>query len=215
MFNLQGKNALIMCGSHGTGLQAARALGKAGARVMLAGISADELENAVQHLQDLGIDARWVQVDNRQQPEWLRAVTQTLERMGDIHILVNHLPCLRPNGSEQMEVALNSTAALSQYVVTQSMLASRQGAIINLVDVCVPCGSCETPQQLAVKLTRSLAEHWRSHGIRVNAIGVCASAQATLQTNGAEGAMVLFASDAGQQLTGQWLACGEYVDNGD
>lgn len=221
MFSLQGKNALIMCGSQGTGLQAAHALGKAGARVMLAGKNADELENAVQELQDLGIDARWVQVDNRQQPEWQRAVTQTLERMGDIHILVNHLACLRPNGSEQMEVALNA----SQYVVTHSMLASRQGAIINLVDVCVRCGSCETPNQLAsnavhqaaIKLTRAMAERWRRHGIRVNAIGVCASAGASLLANGVQGAVVLFASAAGQQITGQWLTvtCCEDAHNGD
>lgn len=225
MFDLQGKNALIMGGGNGTGFQAACALGNAGARVMLAGQNADELESAVQDLQDLGIDARWVQVGGSHELEWQRPVVQTLERMGDVHILVNHvnLVCRQAGWGDLMEGALRRSFALSQYVATHSMAALRQGSIINLVDVCRPGDNCELLTRLACKamqnsvkqLTQSMAARWWSHGIRVNTIGVNADIEVSLQTEGIQGALLLFASNAGQQMTGQWLACGEYVDNGD
>ena len=63
LFNLEGKTALVTGGSRGLGLQIAEALGEAGAKIMLTARKADELESAMAHLQDRGIDTRWVAGD--------------------------------------------------------------------------------------------------------------------------------------------------------
>jgi len=69
LFDLSGKTALVPGGSRGLGLQMARALGEAGARLMLRARLADALKAACADLQKLVLD--------------------TLQRMGDIDILVN------------------------------------------------------------------------------------------------------------------------------
>jgi len=69
LFDLTGQHALVTGGSRGLGLQIAEALGEAGAKIMLTSRKASDLEEAAAHLQDKGIDARWIAADasDRQQ----------------------------------------------------------------------------------------------------------------------------------------------------
>ena len=60
LFDLRGKTALITGGSRGLGLQLARALGEAGATLMLSSRKAQDLEQAAADLKADGIDARWI-----------------------------------------------------------------------------------------------------------------------------------------------------------
>ena len=64
LFDLSGRVALVTGGSRGLGLQMAEALGEAGAKIMLTARKAAELEEAVAHLADKGIAARWVAADS-------------------------------------------------------------------------------------------------------------------------------------------------------
>lgn len=129
---------------------------------------------------------------------------------------------------------------LSQYLAKHHMIARRQGSIINLASITGLGGNprgintiaYNTSKGAVINFTRALAAEWGPHGIRVNAIcpGFFPSkmTRGTLETFGADtmashaplgrlgddedlkGLTLLYASDAGKHITGQWLA----VDGG-
>ncbi|MFN5177420.1 SDR family oxidoreductase, partial [Limnohabitans sp.] len=129
---------------------------------------------------------------------------------------------------------------LSQAVARSSMIARRRGRIINIASIAGLAGNPPAMRTIAyntskgavVNFTRALAGEWGQHGITVNAIcpGFFPSkmthglleklgadnmaAQAPLRRLGDDedlkGLTLLFASEAGKHITGQWLA----VDGG-
>lgn len=129
---------------------------------------------------------------------------------------------------------------LSQYLAKHHMIARRQGSIINLASITGLGGNprgintiaYNTSKGAVINFTRALAAEWGPYGIRVNAIcpGFFPSkmTRGTLETFGADtmashaplgrlgddedlkGLTLLYASDAGKHITGQWLA----VDGG-
>ena len=90
LFDLTGKKALITGGSRGLGLQMAYALGEAGAKVVISSRKSADLEQAVQELQEAGIDARWIAADAGKADDIQRLADETLERVGDVDILINN-----------------------------------------------------------------------------------------------------------------------------
>ena len=120
------------------------------------------------------------------------------------------------------------------------MIARRQGRIINIASIAGLGGNARGMETIAyntskgavINFTRALACEWGEHGITVNAIcpGFFPSkmTRGTLERLGEEkmashapllrlgddedlkGTTLLFASDAGKHITGQWLA----VDGG-
>ncbi len=129
---------------------------------------------------------------------------------------------------------------LSQRVAKKSMIARQQGRIINLASIAGLGGNPPEMQTIAyntskgavVNFTRALACEWGRYGITVNAIcpGFFPSkmTRGTLEKLGEDklaehaplrrlgddedlkGITLLYASDAGKHITGQWLA----VDGG-
>ena len=239
LFDLTGKTALVTGASCGLGLQMARALGEAGARIMLSARKADELEAAMTGLHDAGIDARWVVADCAVEKDLERLVGETLHRMGDVDILVNNAgntwntPAHDDPANARDRVMAQSVRGyflLSQLVGRQSMIG-RGGRIIN-VACHLSTLAHHTSQGAVGNFTRALACQWGPHGINVNAIcpGFFTShltagrmappgedhraATMPLKRLGDDedlkGATLLFASDAGKYITGQGLA----VDGG-
>ena len=249
LFDLTGKTALVTGGSRGLGLQMAHALGEAGARIMLSSRKAADLEEAVAELQAAGIDARWIAADCALEADIHRLADETLERMGDIDILVNNAGAAWGAPAEDhpleawdkvMNLNVRGYFILSQRVAKKSMIARRQGRIINLASIAGLGGNPPDMQTIAyntskgavVNFTRALACEWGRHGITVNAIcpGFFPSkmTRGTLERLGEQklaehaplqrlgddedlkGITLLYASDAGKHITGQWLA----VDGG-
>lgn len=249
LFDLKGKTALVTGGSRGLGLQMAHALGEAGARVMLSARKADELEAAVQELQDAGIDARWIAADCAQEADIHRLGAETLERMGDVDILVNNAGAAWGAPAEDhpleawdkvMNLNVRGYFILSQYLAKHSMIGRQRGSIINVASIAGLGGNPKGMKTIAyntskgavINFTRALAAEWGAHGIRVNAIcpGFFPSkmTRGTLEAMGEDrlaagaplgrlgddedlkGLTLLYASDAGKHITGQWLA----VDGG-
>ena len=129
---------------------------------------------------------------------------------------------------------------LSQYIGKHSMIARHCGSIINVASIAGlggnPSGmktlAYNTSKAAVINFTRALAGEWGEHGIRVNAIcpgffpskmtaGLLKNlgeenmaAHAPLRRLGDDedlkGLALLYASDAGKHITGQWLA----VDGG-
>ena len=249
LFDLKGKTALVTGGSRGLGLQMAHALGEAGARIMLSSRKADELEKAVADLEAAGIDARWTAADCAVEADIHRLADETLERMGDIDILVNNAGAAWGAPAEDhpldawdkvMNLNVRGYFLLSQRVAKKSMIARKQGRIINIASIAGLGGNPPEMQTIAyntskgavVNFTRALACEWGHYGIAVNAIcpGFFPSkmTRGTLENLGEEklaahaplkrlgddedlkGITLLYASDAGKHITGQWLA----VDGG-
>ena len=139
-----------------------------------------------------------------------------------------------------MNLNIRGYFLLSQFIGKHAMIPRRQGSIINLASIAGLGGNPKGMQTIAyntskgavVNFTRALAAEWGAHGIRVNALcpGFFPSKMTagTLKALGEDklaanaplgrlgddedlkGACVLFASDAGKHITGQWLA----VDGG-
>ncbi len=249
LFDLKGKTALVTGGSRGLGLQMAHALGEAGARIMLSSRKAADLEESVAELQAAGIDARWIAADAAVEADIHRLADETLERMGDIDILINNAGAAWGAPAEDhpldawdkvMNLNVRGYFLLSQRVAKKSMIARKQGRIINIASIAGLGGNPPEMQTIAyntskgavVNFTRALACEWGKYGITVNAIcpGFFPSkmTRGTLEKLGEDklaahaplkrlgddedlkGITLLYASDAGKHITGQWLA----VDGG-
>jgi len=249
LFDLRGKTALITGGSRGLGLQLARALGEAGATLMLSSRKAHDLEQAAAELKADGIDARWIAADCAQDAEIKRLADETLAQFGHLDILVNNAGASWGAPAEDhpvdawdkvMNLNVRGYFLLSQRVAKQSMIARRSGRIINVASILGLNGNppdmntiaYNTSKGAVINFTRTLGAEWGKYNITVNAIcpgffpskmtaGLMATigedrlaAAAPMQRLGDDedlkGLCVLFASDAGKHITGQWLA----VDGG-
>ena len=249
LFNLEGQTALVTGGSRGLGLQIAHALGEAGARIMLSSRKAGDLEEAAAELQAAGIDTRWIAADASREEDIRRLADETMERMGDVHILVNNAGAAWGAPAEDhpveawdklMNLNVRGYFILSQQIAKKSMIPNRYGRIINIASIAGLGGNPPEMQTLAyntskgavINFTRALGCEWGRYGITVNAIcpGFFPSrmTRGTLERLGEDqlaahaplgrlgddedlkGTALLFASDAGKHITGQWLA----VDGG-
>ena len=90
LFDLTGKTALITGGSRGLGLQMAEALGEQGAKVIVSSRKQSDLDEAVAHLKNLGIDASAIAADLGKDSAISPLVDEALTRLGHIDILINN-----------------------------------------------------------------------------------------------------------------------------
>jgi NAD(P)-dependent dehydrogenase (short-subunit alcohol dehydrogenase family) len=187
LFDLTGKTALVTGGSRGLGLQIAEALGEAGARVLLTSRKASDLEEAAAHLQDKGIDTRWIAADASQPAEIARVASEALQRLGQVDILVNNAGATWGAPAEDypldawdkvMNLNIRSIFLMSQAIGKASMLPRRSGRIINVASIAGLAGNTAEMKMVAyntskgavVNFTRTLAGEWGQFGINVNAI---------------------------------------------
>ena len=249
LFDLTGKTALVTGGSRGLGLQMAHALGEAGAKIMLTSRKAEDLKEATAELKAAGIDADWIAADCSKELEIRMLGDEAIKRMGHVDVLVNNAGAAWGAPAEDhpvdawdkvMNLNIRGYFILSQHIAKHSMIARKQGRIINVASIAGlggnPSGmqtiAYNTSKGAAINFTRALAAEWGAHGITVNAIcpGFFPSkmTMGTLKAMGEEklaahaplkrlgddedlkGLCVLYASDAGKHITGQYLA----VDGG-
>jgi NAD(P)-dependent dehydrogenase (short-subunit alcohol dehydrogenase family) len=249
LFDLTGKTALVTGGSRGLGLQMAHALGEAGAKIMLSSRKVEDLKVATAELQAAGIDADWIAADCAKETDIRMLADAAIQRMGQVDILVNNAGAAWGAPAEDhsveawdkvMNLNIRGYFILSQQIAKHSMIARKQGRIINIASIAGlggnPSGmqtiAYNTSKGAAINFTRALAAEWGVHGITVNAIcpGFFPSkmTMGTLKAFGEEkladhaplkrlgddedlkGLCVLYASDAGKHITGQYLA----VDGG-
>ena len=186
LFDLTGQTALVTGGSRGLGLQMAEALGEAGAKVMLTSRKAADLEEAVAHLAAKGIDARWIAADASKPEDVQRVVSETMQRLGRIDILINNAgaPWGAPAEDHPLEawdkvmnLNIRSLFMFAQAVAKASMIPNKHGRIINIASIAGLGGSMDvkfiaygTSKGAAVNFTRTLAAEWGAYGITVNAL---------------------------------------------
>lgn len=90
MESFTGKGAVITGGASGIGLATARILGQRGARLVLADIEKDALDDAVAELGREGIEAVGVQCDVRSLDSVNALADQAWDALGSVHIVFNN-----------------------------------------------------------------------------------------------------------------------------
>src|SRR5580698_3866241 len=90
-FRLEGRRALVTGGSRGLGLEMARALGEAGAELIIVGSDPGHLQKAVDELTAAGHQAQAVQADLASPAEAERLCERLLNDFPPIDILVNNV----------------------------------------------------------------------------------------------------------------------------
>ena len=183
LFDLTDKRALVTGGNSGIGLAMARALGLAGAHVVLAARRREETADAVGKLSREGISAHGVLVDLAT-PDCATVVADFLSSSSlSIDILVNAAGVnLRQPFPQVTAEAFDLHMALhlrAPFLLTQKlapdMAARKFGRIINVASLqsyrafpnSAPYGAAKGG---VVQLTRAIAEEWSAHGITCNAI---------------------------------------------
>ena len=183
LFDLTGRTALVTGGNSGIGAAMARALGQAGASVVLVARRIAELETFATTLSLEGIVAHTVAADLASKDAAKAIETATFEKKLPIDIIVNAAGInLRQPFSEVSADAFDLHMSLhlrAPFLLTQAFapaMASREwGRIINLASMqSWRAFSDSTPYGAAkggvLQLTRAIAEAWSSHGITCNAI---------------------------------------------
>lgn len=176
---LDGKVALVTGATRGIGLAIVTRLALLGARVValdLPGSSFAAVESAVAHPLIL-------QGDVTSTEDWDSAVTATLDRFGQIAILVNNAGVAGyvgrlqdyPPGEYDDVMAVNARGTfLGMQRCLPSLIDSR-GAIVNVASVTALTGGANVfgyaaSKHAVVGMTKSAAAELASKGVRVNAV---------------------------------------------
>ena len=90
MKNLNGKVAFVTGASTGIGYALAEAFGRAGMRVMLAGINEQNLDAALARLRTADVEADRVQCDVASRASVHKAALATIAKFGKVHVVCNN-----------------------------------------------------------------------------------------------------------------------------
>lgn len=178
---LEGMVALVSGGSRGVGRLLGTRLARAGAAVGLIARSSGDLATAVSEISRAGGMAAAACADITDKQAAAAAVSELRDRLGTADILINNAGISGPIGPaweapptewwRVIEVNLGGTFVLTQLALTH-MIAEGRGRIINITSYAGvyrwPLVSAYAASKAAlVKLTETLAEETRPHGVSV------------------------------------------------
>jgi gluconate 5-dehydrogenase len=185
-FRLDGKRALITGGSRGLGMEISRALGEAGAKLVLVGRDEANLEEARKALVFEVPEVRTIVSDIGHPGEATKMCERALNECAPIDILVNNVGGRRVNfPTEDMPleewqriVDLNLTQAfICTKLIGGQMVKRRYGRVINVASISgLVAGkqmrgrTYETCKAGLIMFTKAVAADWAPFGVTVNAI---------------------------------------------
>jgi gluconate 5-dehydrogenase len=185
-FNLTGRRALITGGSRGLGLEMARALGQAGAQIIITGSSEENLAKAAEELIHDGYAVTCIQADLSKPAEAERLCDVVLKEHAPIDILINNVGGRRINTPTE-DLALEDWQRIIDLNLTQAFILTKRlggamiprkwGRIINIASInalwpgkAMRGRSYEASKGALAMFTKAVAADWAVHGITVNAI---------------------------------------------
>ncbi len=178
--SLDGRTALVTGASRGIGAATARALDRAGARVVLSGRDREALDKVAA---DLDRDPVVVLADLADAMAPIELATAALAAVGNVDILVNNAATAARLPTVEVDAELIDTMyavnvrapILLIAALLPSMIERQRGSIVNLSSVSGVVGTPNRAAYAATKgaidaATRSLAMELGPQGIRVNSV---------------------------------------------
>ncbi len=173
---LKGKVAIVTGASRGIGWTIARRFLQEGARVVACARNPEKARSILEGIEIIPTDVS--------KPEQVEEMVQkTLDKWGQIHILINNAGITRDGLLVRMSledwqevIGVNLTGAfLCCKAVSKSMIQQRSGAILNITSIIGLTGNAGQANYAASKagligLTKSLAKELASRSVRVNAV---------------------------------------------
>ena len=184
LFDLSGRVALITGGNGGLGLAMALGLAQAGANIAIAARNTDKTASALAEIQAEGVKAEGIQVDVTQEAEIEEMVTQTVNSLGRVDILINNAGITMRKEPQDLSadewdqvLDVNLRAAfLASRAVYSHMRSQGGGKIISIGSMysIFGGGGSGAPYSSSkggvVQLSKSLAVAWAKDNIQCNAI---------------------------------------------
>jgi gluconate 5-dehydrogenase len=183
-FDLSGRLALVTGSSQGIGFALAKALGQAGASLVLNARDRTKLESAGRDLRNAGLQVTISAFDVTDRRAVTEAIAWIEHEVGPIEILVNNAGIQRrtplqdfppETWAEIMRVNLDSVFYVGQ-TVARAMIPRGHGKIINICSVQSELGRPGIAPYAASKgavkmLTKSMCADWAGYGLQVNGLG--------------------------------------------
>lgn len=185
LFDLKGKIALVTGSTHGLGMAMAKALGLAGATVIVNGNSSQEkIDIAVKEYQKIGVNAKGYKFNVANEEDVILAIEKIENEVGTIDILINNAGIIKrmalldmkvTDFKEVIDIDLVSPFIVSKHVAKR-MVLRKQGKIINICSMMSELGRNRVGAYAAAKgglkmLTKNMATEWAKYNIQVNGIG--------------------------------------------
>jgi 3(or 17)beta-hydroxysteroid dehydrogenase len=185
MGRVEGMVAMVTGGRRGLGKASAILLAKEGAKVVITDRKPDGADAVLAEIERAGGEAIFVEQDVSQEPDWQRAIEQTIDRFGKLDILVNNAGVGAGKNIEQisleewrwvMSVNLDGVFLGTKYAI-EAMKKTGGGSIVNMSSIEGIIGDSRMVAYDASKgglrtLTKSAALHCaqRGYNIRVNTV---------------------------------------------
>jgi len=183
-FDLTARLALVTGSSQGIGFALAKALGQAGASVVLNGRDGAKLEAAAGELRNAGLHVNTAAFDVTDQQAVAEGIARIEREVGPIEILINNAGIQRrmplqdfppETWAEVMHVNLDSVFYVAQ-AVARAMIPRGHGKIINICSVQSELGRPSIAPYAASKgavkmLTKGMCADWAAYGLQVNGLG--------------------------------------------
>ncbi len=184
MFSLEGKVALVTGAAYGIGLAIAKALAKAGAKIVFNTSRQETLDRGIAAYKELGIDARAYLCDVTDEAAVKAMVADIEKNLGTVDILVNNAGIIKRIPMEEMDAAdfrkVIDIDLVGPFIcakaVIPGMIAKGAGKIINICSMMSELGRETVSAYASAKgglkmLTRNICSEYGEHNIQCNAIG--------------------------------------------
>jgi len=180
---LDGRAAVITGAAQGIGFEIARALGAAGAPVLIGDLDGDAAWVAAERLRKEDIDAAAQRCDVTDEEDVSALVAECTERFGPVKVMVNNAGITRDATMRKMspddfravlDVHLTGAWNGTRYAA-EVMRAHGGGSIVNISSIAGKVGNFGQTNYSAAKagmvgLTKAAAKELARAGIRVNAV---------------------------------------------
>ena len=183
LFDLTEKIALVTGGNGGIGLAMSKAIGEAGATVVIAGRNEEKNSQSIKKLESLNIKCKSLIVDVVDEASCNQLIDNVISHFGKLNILVNNAGTNIRKRPEEYDLdewkGIIDTNLISMFTCSKASFKYFKdvggGKIINIGSMHslfgAPLGSAYSASKGGVvQLTKSLANAWAKDNIQVNAV---------------------------------------------